>query len=154
MGEPLLPPHPMLLLLPPYLHCCHHRYRSAQRTWHFKPQSASLFSTTITPEQGLLIVTARQIGENLVPRTLVLKIQANPKTFSTVGGPTRGGFVPHSVESYSAKATAECYEWGKLVEVTSFDRSALEFGGSYACELAAANGGCTDGLVCEPQWEE
>ncbi|KAF6259975.1 hypothetical protein COO60DRAFT_1625871 [Scenedesmus sp. NREL 46B-D3] len=54
--------------------------------------------------------------------------QANPKTFSSVGGPTRGGFVPHSVESYSAKATAECYEWGKLVEVTSFDRSALEFG--------------------------
>uniref|UniRef100_A0A383WJT5 Tocopherol cyclase n=1 Tax=Tetradesmus obliquus TaxID=3088 RepID=A0A383WJT5_TETOB len=131
-------------------------YRSKQRTWHFKPQSPTLFSTNIQPDQGLIIVTARQISTTLVPRTLILKIQANPKTFSKVGGPTRGGFVPHSVESYSAKATAECYEWGKLVEVTSFDRSALEFGGSYACDLAAGLGdeSLSEGLVCEPQWEE
>lgn len=128
------------------------RYRSKQRTWHFKPQAASVFSTTIKPEEGLLIITARQLSRALVPRTLVLKIEAGLSTFSRVGGPTRAGFVPHSVESYSAKATAECYQWGKLVEVTSFDRAALEFGGSYACALEEAAGNGTEGLVCEPQW--
>jgi hypothetical protein len=71
-----------------------------------------------------------------------------------VGGPTRSGFVPHSVQSYSAKAIAECYENGQLVEVTHFDRTALEFGGSYACSLEEAAGRSCGCLVCEPQHEE
>eukprot|EP00775_Hariotina_reticulata_P005175 gene5175-5413_t len=124
-------------------------YRSQHRTWHFKPQSPAIFSNTVKPEQGLLIVKAQQLT-----RTLVLKIEAGLETFSRVAGPTRGGFVPHSVESYSAKATAECYEYGQLVEVTHFDRTGLEFGGSYACSLEQAAGRSCEGLCCEPQHEQ
>jgi hypothetical protein len=46
---------------------------------------------------------------------------------------------------------AECYENGQLVEVTHFERTALEFGGSYACRAEEGAGRSTEGLVCEPQ---
>lgn len=49
---------------------------------------------------------------------------------------------------------SECYEGGELIEVTHFDRSALEFGGTYACRVEEGAGRPTDGLVCEPQWED
>lgn len=49
---------------------------------------------------------------------------------------------------------AECYQDGQLIEVSHFDRSALEFGGSYACRAEEGAGRDTEGLVCEPQWEE
>lgn len=110
-----------------YCCCASCRYRSKTRNWHFKPQSPTLFSTTVKQEEGLLEITAKQLN-----KSLVLKVEANPSTFTKVAGPSRNGFVPHSVESYSAKAVVECYEYGKLVETMAFDRSALEFGGNYA----------------------
>lgn len=90
---------------------CMRRYRSQSLSWHFRPHSVTLFSATIAPEAGLLVVRAQQLH-----RALVLRVQAGLDSFSRVGGPTRGGFVPHSVESYSATATVgECVApgvWG------------------------------------------
>jgi hypothetical protein len=49
---------------------------------------------------------------------------------------------------------AECYENGELVEVAHFDRTGLEFGGSYACRAMEGAGRSSEGLVREPQWED
>jgi hypothetical protein len=85
----------------PPAHTCCCRYRSAKLNWHFRPHSPTLFTNTIKPEEGLIIIKAQQLD-----KSITLRVQAPLQTFSRVGGPTRGGFVPHSVESYSATATA------------------------------------------------
>lgn len=111
----LTPPHPFpthtiltrnlvgagLASLPSLPRCVLLRYRSAQLNWHFRPHNPAIITTTIRPEEGLLLVTARQLS-----RRLELRVEAPRDSFARVGGPTRGGFVPHSVESYSATATA------------------------------------------------
>lgn len=61
------------------------RYRSARLNWHFRPHSPTLTSTTIQPEEGLVIVTAQQLC-----RRLVLRVQAPLASFSRVSGPKRG----------------------------------------------------------------
>lgn len=76
------------------------RYHSSTLNWHFAPHSPTLFTTNALPEKGRLVITARQLT-----KTMVLAVQAGLDSFARVGGPTRGGFVPHSVESYSANAT-------------------------------------------------
>jgi hypothetical protein len=82
-----------------HAHLC--RYHSQKLNWHFRPHSPTLFSTTINPEEGCILVKAQQLT-----RRLELKVTAPLDTFTTVWGPTRAGFVAHSIESYSATATA------------------------------------------------
>lgn len=77
------------------------RYRSATLNWHFRLHDPALITATIRPEEGLLLVTAQALN-----RRLELRVEAPLHSFERVGGPTRAGFVPHSVESYSATATA------------------------------------------------
>lgn len=130
--------------------CVHARsYRSRERNWHFGPQRLALVTSDVDAARGRVTFSARQW-----PRTLVLTLEAPPASFSRVGGPTRGGFVPASVESYSAVARVECLEHGRIVESRVFDAAALEFGGAYAHDLAAG-GGVVElhGLARELQWE-
>lgn len=77
------------------------RYRSRKLCWDFKPHSPTLFSNSISPEEGTITIKAQQLT-----RSLVLTVRAPLDSFARVAGPTRAGFVPHSVESYSATATA------------------------------------------------
>jgi len=77
------------------------RYRSKALNWHFRPHSPTLFSNNISPEEGLITIKAQQLT-----RSIVLRVQAPLDSFTRVGGPTRVSFVAHSVESYSATATA------------------------------------------------
>lgn len=104
-------------------------YRSFSLNWSFHPQDPSLFTPTIRSCDGYFNLVAKDVTGKM----LNITIQAEPKSFTKVGCPTRTGFRRFSDESFVSHVIVEAYQFGQLVETTSFDGAGLEFGGDYMC---------------------
>jgi len=109
-------------------------YRSKQLKMNFRPQDPALFRPKIDSCNGVFEIIASNFNQYVE-----IKITAPNSTFSYVNGPTMRGFVPESVESFSAEAVLSAYEFGifgkgELIESYKLTNVALEFGGDYLCE--------------------
>jgi hypothetical protein len=106
-------------------------YRSPILTWNFRPQDPAIFTVNqIDACQGVFSLTASSLGKKLQ-----IDIKADPKSFSSVDGPTGTGFQKDSVESYTAQITISAFTGltGQLAEKQVLNGAAIEFGGVFQC---------------------
>lgn len=90
--------------------------------------------TIVDAERGLLSVSGEKGNYKIE-----VVVKAPVETFATVKCPTRRGFLPYSIESYSANATVHVWKKSftqqedsfELMETVVLSETALEFGGSW-----------------------
>lgn len=84
--------------------------RTSAIQWDFKPQvPGTIFTTRIDARAGRIALCAR------APFRLVeIDIHADPATFAPLAIPTSDGFLPGTLQSFSATATIRAYRVGLL----------------------------------------